>query len=254
MGARGSSTSSLEEEILSREWFYEFTLPSGRKTKIYIPEEVHRIHTTRLDMMFSVLDPLIGKDWAKTTCIDFASHEGYYAYHLARKCKQVVGIDFQEDHIRSANLIKQVYGMQNMEFVLANLASFDVSKIQPADVVNVFGLLYHLEDPVGVMRRARRLTKRVMLVETQTTILDLTGRIDSGYHLWSNQIEGIFGICPGALGPGGAATDITLYPSPRGLVWIMNRLGFSRVEVVPPPEGAFEQLATGKRMMVAGYV
>lgn len=32
----------------------------------------------------------------------------------------------------------------------------------------------------------------------------------------------------------------------------MNKLGFSRVEVVSPPEGAYEQLAMGKRMIGGG--
>ncbi|HEV8581149.1 MAG TPA: hypothetical protein VGX68_18955 [Thermoanaerobaculia bacterium] len=34
----------LEDKILEREWFYEFELPSGKKTKSYLPEDVRSIH------------------------------------------------------------------------------------------------------------------------------------------------------------------------------------------------------------------
>jgi tRNA (mo5U34)-methyltransferase len=165
-----------------------------------------------------------------------------------------VGIDFQQSHMEDAALIKAVYGLDNCEFIQADIATLDTSTIEPADVVTMLGLLYNLEDPIGVLRRARRLTKKVLIVETQTTGLELSGRVDSGCHLWGNEMQGIFGIFPGYSGRDGAATDIILYPSPKGLQWILTRIGFSRVEILPPPEGAYEQLATGKRIMVAAYV
>lgn len=248
------SAQELEREILSREWFYKFTLPSGATTRTYVSGDILKIHDTRVEMMFSVLDPLIGTHWSQTRCIDLSSHQGFFAYHLAKKCKTVLGLDFQPEHIESANLIRDIYGLRNCEFREANIATLDTGEIEPADVVTMFGLLYNLEDPIGGLRKARKLTKRALLVETQTTILDLTGKIDSGSYMWSNEMHGIFGIFSGSKGPDGAATNIILYPSPKGLLWIMNQLGFSKVEVVSPPPGAYEQLASGKRMMVVGYI
>ena len=43
-------------------------------------------------------------------------------------------------------------------------------------------------------------------------------------------------------------------PSLEALLWIMRKIGFSRVEVLPPPDDAYEQLRYGKRVMVAGFV
>jgi tRNA (mo5U34)-methyltransferase len=248
------TTRELEKEILSRKWFYKFSLPSGSVTSTYVSDDILKIHETRLEMMYSVLDPLLGSRWPDTTFIDLSSHQGFFAYHLAKRCKRVLGLDFQPQHIESANLIRDVYGLKNCEFRVVNIATLDSNEIEAADVVTMFGLLYNLEDPIGGLRKARKMTKKALLVETQTTILDLTGKIDSGSHLWSNEMHGIFGIFSGYDGPDGAATNIILYPSPKGLLWVMNQLGFSRVEVVAPPMGAYEQLATGKRMMVIGYV
>lgn len=173
---------ALERQILSREWFYKFTLPSGATTHTYIPDEVLQIHTTRLEMMFSVLDPFFDATWPNATCIDLSSHQGFFAYHLAQKAKYVLGLDFQSEHIESANLIREVYSLKNCEFRQADIGALDADDIEPADVVTMFGLLYNLEDPIGGLRKARRMTKRILLVETQTTILDLTGKIDSGLH------------------------------------------------------------------------
>ena len=37
-------------------------------------------------------------------------------------------------------------------------------------------------------------------------------------------------------------------------VWILRKVGFSRVELLPPPADAYEQLRYGKRVMAAAYV
>ncbi len=48
----------------------------------------------------------------------------------------------------------------------------------------------------------------------------------------------------------GSASDIVFYPILRGLMWVLEKLGFRHVrKLVPPPE-AYQQLATGKRIMV----
>jgi tRNA (mo5U34)-methyltransferase len=68
---------------------------------------------------------------------------------------------------------------------------------EPADIVIAFGLFYNLENPIGVLRRARGLTKRVLLIKTQTTILDMEGAIDSGHYSNTNYMLGYFGLFSG---------------------------------------------------------
>ena len=122
---------------------------------------------------------------------------------------------------------------------------------KPADIVVNFGLMYNLENPIGVLRHCRRLTRRVLLIETQTTILDLEGAIDSGHSSSTNFMHGYFGLFNG--NPDnidGSSTDIALYPSTKGLMWILEKLGFAQVRLLDPPQGAYQQLATGKRVMI----
>jgi tRNA (mo5U34)-methyltransferase len=240
----------LEDRILAREWFYRYQLPSGRSTKLYIPDEVAKIHETRLEMMTAALLPWFERS-RDLTAIDLASHQGFFSINLARQCRHVLGLEYQQRHVDAANMIKTVYQVRNVEFVQEDLETMAPGRYQPADIVIMFGLLYNLENPIGVLRRARELTKQVLLVETQTTILDLEGRIDSGHHANTNHMQGFFGVFAGnPENIDGSASDIVLYPSPKGLVWILKKLGFAKVEILTPPAGAYQQLATGKRIMV----
>jgi ubiquinone/menaquinone biosynthesis C-methylase UbiE len=246
---------NLEAELLGKKWFYPFRLPGGRVTETYIPPEIAKIHTTRLEMMFAALEPIIQDHWKDTTCIDLACHQGYFAYHLAEKCKSVLGLDARAEHIESANLIRRVYGMSNLEFTQVDVTGMNVKEFEPADIVLLFGLLYHLEDPVGVLRKAAQLTQRVLLVETQTIPLDMRGTIDWGNYRDSTEVYGAFGIvADDPQNQEGGLSEIALVPGREGLIHILKRLGFSKVEQIPPPKDAYEQFPSGKRIMVACHV
>jgi hypothetical protein len=240
----------FEERVLSQKWFYRYELPSGRVTEQYVSSEVNQIHTTRLEMMLAALEPDF-ESGNNLTAIDFSSHQGFFSLALARRCKSVLGLEYQHRHVESATLIRDTLGLTNVEFRQQNLETMAPGMYPPADIVICFGLLYNLENPIAVLRRARELTKRVLLVETQTTILDLEGAIDSGHFSNTNYMHGYFGVFPGnPENIDGSASNIVLYPSRRGLVWILQKLGFSEVRVLLPPPGAYQQLATGKRIMV----
>jgi tRNA (mo5U34)-methyltransferase len=245
--------SDAEAEILGRTWFYEFQLPSGSKTKISIPPEVHEIHTDRLAMMMSVLEEKLGsKDLKNADVIEFASHEGYFASHLSRRCRKVTGYEVNAESVAAANMIRKVYDLKNLEFIQADVNELDTSKIEPADIVVVFGLMYHLENPVGVLRKAAKLARKLLLVETQTTMLDLSGSLDAGSWRWQSELHGIFGIVEGLVETrDGSTSDIVLVPSRNGLVWMLKKLNFTSVEIVPPPANGYEQLVHGRRVMVA---
>jgi tRNA (mo5U34)-methyltransferase len=37
-------------------------------------------------------------------------------------------------------------------------------------------------------------------------------------------------------------------------VWILKKIGFAKIEIVPPPADAYEQLLTGRRIVLAAHV
>ena len=70
-------------------------------------------------------------------------------------------------------------------------------------------------------------------------------------------LKGSFGIIDETAethGPEASITGICLVPSLEALVWLLHKVGFSRVDVLEPPEDAYEQLRYHKRVMVAAQV
>lgn len=250
-------TLTLEQLALSREWFYPFELPSGAITACSLPPEIASIHADRWAMVKSVLTETFGKDWSPLDCLDIGCNQGFFPVKLAeRGCRKVVGLDARQQNVDDAELIRQIYGLDNLSFQTG-----DISKIEPAewpqfDVTLMLSLLFWLENPIGALRAAKAMTKRVLLVETPV-VPEIKGKIDWGAHrsqkAWNGTFA-LFDLSREVTLPIGSLTNLSLCPGQETLIWVLEHLGFSRVEIVPPPHGAYEQLATGKRIMVAAYV
>ncbi|MFM9970307.1 MAG: hypothetical protein ACKVQK_18100, partial [Burkholderiales bacterium] len=101
----------LLAEAKSRQWFYEFDLPDGSRTKSYLPTGVEQVHTTRRDMLDSMLDAQLGRDCSSSTVVDLACHQGWFALHLA-KCgfQRVLCVDERESHLDDTRLMAELAG------------------------------------------------------------------------------------------------------------------------------------------------
>ena len=253
-----TDAAALEAEILSRPWFYPFLLPSGQVTACYLPAGVEQIHTTREAMLLQVLRAQLGEDWTHTRCLDLACHEGYFSFNLARhQCQEVLGIDARPEHIASADLLRRAFGLSNVRFQVGDIQKLDPASLGQFDVTLLFGILYHLENPIGVLRLCQALTKHVCLIETQIAP-HLSGVTDWGSHLFSKQMIGCFAIVDETDelahdDKEANITSISLFPSLPALIWLLTAVGFKRVEVLAPPPDAYEQFRSGKRVIVAAY-
>jgi tRNA (mo5U34)-methyltransferase len=245
------------EEVLARPWFYEFELPDGRRTESYLPPEVRGIHHTRLEMTERAIDKQFGSDWTGRRALDLASHEGWFGGHLARRGCDVLGLEGRLDHVEDARALASLCGLTTLRFEHRDITLVADGELGPFDIVLVLGVLYHLENPIRALRVARSHTAGICLVETQLAP-NLAGPIDWGSYLFVNQMVGSFAVVDESDdlerdSHEANSTPISLVPSIEALLWTMQRVGFSRVEVVAPPPDAHEQLRSGKRVMVAGY-
>jgi hypothetical protein len=253
-----TSQKQLEDQILSREWFYEFPLPGGKYTRSYLPEFARSIHTSRAKMLFDFLNSCVGGDWHELQCLDLACHEGYFALKLALKgCRRVVGLDARREHLESAALIRQVHGLGNLTFVHGDVQRLDASTPGVFDVVLAFGILYHVHDLVGTIRNLRAVTGGVCLIETQVAP-ELDGSMEWGSQEWSKPIQGCLALVDEAddLDSGIKETGlspVSLVPSLRGLLFMLERAGFERTAILEPGPDAHEQHRRGKRVMVAAF-
>lgn len=247
----------LIDEILSESWFYRFPLPDGRFTESFIEADKLAFHDNRRDMMLGAVTRTFGEDLAGLRCLDLGAHQGYFAFSMARRgCAEVIGLEARAEHVARADLIRRAHGLANLSFRQGDATAFDPEPLDGEgsfDVVLMLGLVYHLDNPIGALRRAAAMSSRLIVVESQV-MPNLSGNIDWGsYDRWK-PLKGVFGVVEeGSVVHSSGITGVALVPSCEGLCWLLGKLGFGRVEVLPPPAGAYEQLLSGKRVMVAGW-
>lgn len=256
-----TSDASLLERIHQRSWFYRFDLPDGSHTESYLPENARLIHDTRLRMLKSVLEPEFSGRWEASTAIDLACHQGWFLSYLANKNMQkVLGVDVRQEHIDDASLMTSALFPENkhISFLRSDVYDLKPDVVGQFDVVLLFGLLYHVENPIGLLRIAKSLCKGWCMIETQLGP-HLSGPLDWGNYEFVRPMKGAFAVidevdethAPEASSGG---YGICLAPSLELLVWLLYRIGFSEVRVVEPEQGDYEQLRHKKRAVVAARV
>lgn len=249
--------SELEREVLGKTWFYRFRLPSGAVTDSYDGGALDAIHVTRVAMMDAALARAFPGGLAGRSAVDLACHQGYFSTELARRgCRKVLALDARQEHVADAGLISRTLGLGAIEPVRCDVHEATSQRFGRHDLVLCFGLIYHLENPVGALRTARELCSDTCLVETQV-VPNLSGPVDWGSYRFVKPLQGVFGLIDETEethGPEMSTTGICLAPSVEGLLWIMRKVGFREVEIIAPPADAYEQHRYGKRVMVMGRV
>lgn len=249
--------STLIEQAHSREWFYSYELPDGSSTPTYHGIDIQAIHDTRWQMLDACLSRDLGAGRSGLTALDLASHQGWFAWNMARSgFGRVLGVDARQSHVDDSNLISGIYGMDHLSFRQGDIHEQNPEELGQFDVVLMLGLLYHLENPVGALRVCRALCKRLCVIETQI-VPGMSGYVDYGSYQYVRPLRGSFGIIDetgDTHGPEASITGVCLVPSLEALMWLLKAVGFSSAEVLPPPQDAYEQLRYHKRVMVAARV
>ncbi|HET7730258.1 MAG TPA: class I SAM-dependent methyltransferase [Usitatibacter sp.] len=252
-----SPGAAMLERVRSRDWFYEFQLPDGTRTRSHLPPGVEKIHDTRLALLEQALDASVGRDCSPLTALDLACHQGWFALHLAKRgFRSILGVDARDEHLADARLMAEVLSVPSFRTLKADLEDARPEDIGVHDVTLMLGLLYHLENPVRVLRLARAVTRKVMVIESQV-VPHLSGMVDWGSYRFQRPMVGNFGIIDETEETHASEASvhgICLAPSIETLEWLLRRVGFKRVErLLPPPDG-YEQLVGHKRAMFAAHV
>jgi len=149
-------------------WMYEFDLGDGKKTKTYA-KTLQPVHEVRKSMIFEFLDGT-GYDYAGSSVVDMACNEGFFLFEmLERGAEYGLGMDIRPDNIEKANLLKRHWGLSHCDFEVGDVFEYDFGETA-FDVVFLLGILYHVENPVGLMRLAANCTSRYLFVETQLCV------------------------------------------------------------------------------------
>lgn len=238
--------------IKERVRFYEFELPDGSFTRSDIPEEVRAVHSTRRDMLRRVLRDHV-PDAAGLTALDLASHEGFFSVELARHFRSVHGIEVRPESLAAAQQITRALGVRNVSFTQGDLQKMEFDPKHQADFVLLYGLLYHVENPIHVLRLASSLARRDILVETQVFPYEITGPLEDGHYAWQREVHGVFSLSVDyAARREGGSTDIALVPSLNALVFLLRNFGFTETRVIAAEPHEYEQFRRRSRVVVHG--
>ena len=243
---------ALLEKVKSQNWFYEYELPDGTVTNTDIGSDVGLIHTTRRSKLRDVINAEVpGAE--SLTALDFASHQGYFSVELARYFNKVIGLELRQESIEQARMITSLLGFSNVEYRKCNLLEMKPDQDLVADFVLVYGLLYHLENPIRVLRLASQLSRQHILIETQIFPYDISGRIEDGSYLWQRSVAGVFSLSVDYVDRReGGSSDLAIVPSLNALLFLLEHFGFKRIRVIEACEGDYEQFQRGSRAIIHG--
>jgi len=234
-------------EIKAQQWFYEFKLPDGTTTQSYLPDFVRQIHHTREKALRQFLSDYGSKN-SFNHAIDVSCHEGYYSHVLADYFKHVAGIDKNSNSLKKAQLITEVTGKTNISYELTSIENWQGNAV---DFVLCFGLLYHIENPVQMMRKLAAITKSAICIESQVLPAECNMQVEDGCYKKLRDIKGSFGLCfdyPDI--SEGGLTELALVPSREALITLLQHFGFVNIRVYEPAENDYEQFVRQQRVIV----
>jgi len=214
-------------------WMYEFDLPDGTKTPVYL-DSLKQVHAVRRDMIFRFLDAASYDD-ASGSVLDVACNEGYFLFEmLKRGARYGVGIEGRAENLAKAEFVKRKLGFANCEFRLADVLLENYG-VAVHDVVLLLGIIYHVENPIGLIRKAAAAAKRYLFVETQLCRPELPVRYGWGIPGVYHETDSCFALIaePGD-NPLSAMGTLSLIPNMAAVMTVMQHCGFSRVVQLRP--------------------
>ena len=221
-------------------WMYRFDLGDGVTTALY-DEYLESIHRTRSAMIFPRLEAMFAGRWRDIRCLDVACNEGFFAFELARRgAGQVVAFDARELNIRKAAFVRAQLGLTNVELRVDDLYSMTRERYGEFDITLCLGLLYHIEDVMGALRRLRAVTRGVLVIDTEVVRPGSRAIIDRGPAEGVVETEDVLAVVAEAgwqWNPLASVTGLSIVPNLSALRTMLQHAGFADVEVVPPPSG-----------------
>jgi tRNA (mo5U34)-methyltransferase len=238
---------------------YPFELTDG-STPPLLHHELPSVHQTRAAVIEPVVRQALRDAGPDATALDLACSEGWFAHQLLDwGAAHVTGIDVRDVNIRRANEVRDNLGLpgDRLRFEVADVYDLTAERWGQFDVVLCLGLVYHLENPVGAIRIARDLTRRLCVIESQLTEQNALIRSGVGVTDQFEELEASFGA---KFEP--AQSDhpiasfggvISLVPNRAALLLSMSVAGLRDVTLLPVPADGNAQYTGAHRGVAAGW-
>lgn len=237
-------------------WYYEIDLGHGMRTSAGTPW-VMEASLVRKRMVWPILERTFGSRWPETDCIDVACGEGFYLSHLAPfGPRRIRAIDARQVNIDKARFVAKCLALENVDIGVGNAYDLSPDSFGTFDLCLCLGLLYHVEDPMYVLRRLRSVTRELCVIDTQVTqdTPVAFGWLTADKRKSTNQVFAINEEPDCVWNPAASLGPISLIPSEAALRTMLLHAGFRKIEPVPPVESSFDAFTTRDRVLFLAWV
>jgi SAM-dependent methyltransferase len=213
-----SETGVLHELRQIQDWRHPYVI-DGKPTSLE-KEWWREWHPWRWQVDVPVISSAVGSCKGKTL-LDVACNDGWYSFEASKRGFDVTGVDIREEATRRGQLLQKHFNCQNIKFLTGDVE--DPATISQAyDVVLFYGILYHLADPIGVLKRVGSLTRRIIAVQSFCHSLDNRPAL----YLFREDPELA----------GNAMTRLVTTPTQRAMVIMLKEAGFDHIyRALPQP-------------------
>lgn len=250
---------ALQAELETVGWMYRWRLAPGVTTRL-LADSLTSVHQTRMELIEPIARAALEAAGPGATALDLACNEGWFSHKLLEwGAERVVGIDVREHNIRRATLVRDHLGIpaERLTFIRQDGLALAPSTIGRFDVVLLLGLIYHMEQPLEMVRIARRLTRSVCLIESQLIRRNEAVLFTNGMPYAFQPLQASFGAYveddeDNAL----ASTDgvMSLVPNRAALELMPRWAGFGDVRFLDAAPHHDPQYVHGDRGIVAAHV
>lgn len=178
----------------------------------------------RLNMIFTGVEQVLEGGVKGRTLLDIACNWGGFSVEgRLRGARNVVGFDIREGNVNKAKLLLEHYGLDGISFRQMDLYQFQPKR--QFDVVFNLGLMYHITQPVEMMKKTYDLTREIAVIDTVTHKEAFSGFV--------------LGTGVDAAEHAATAVGMELHPTYRGLVDLAYLVGFKdvvEVHGIPEPD------------------
>jgi len=243
--------SSLENELRGAPWIYPWRLRDGIEVRV-ANAELPSIHRTRADLIEPRVRAALAAAGPKATALDLACNEGWFSHRLLEwGASHIVALDIRQKNLQRAAVMRDHFGISPDALELRHADVFELgpAELGTFDVVLVLGLIYHVENPMGVLRLARASTKGLCVIESQLTRqtqpivhgLGQTGQLHESEGSFAIQLE------RGDNTLASTGRVISLIPNRMALAQMAQVAGFDVVEFAIPRTDHNPQYVAGDR-------
>ena len=155
--------------------------------------------------------------------LDLASHDGRWSFAALKSgVARVTGVEGRQYLIDNANQTFREYGVDSSTFRFIQGDVRDIANLfAPGefDVIFIFGILYHVPDPMGLLQAAAALGPRQIIIDTHISTLE-AAVIELRYDEPVKESDAI-------PSPEGKERVIVGYPSVAAMRMVLDNLGYA---------------------------